>query len=110
MESIDEGDFVFLDPPYTVSHIKNGFVKYNEKLFSWNDQIRLARYVRYIKSQGAYYLLTNAKHQAVADLFSKLDEPISADRFSVVGGKKARRGLIQEYIFTNSDNMRRTAL
>jgi len=35
LENIKEGDFVFLDPPYTVSHIKNGFLKYNENIFSW---------------------------------------------------------------------------
>ena len=108
-ELIRAGDFVFLDPPYTVTHIKNGFIKYNEKLFSWNDQIRLSKFIESIKLRGAYYLLTNAKHKAVADLFGVLDEPITVNRSSVVGGKNARRGLIQEYLFTNSKDIRKEA-
>ncbi|MCD4753801.1 MAG: Dam family site-specific DNA-(adenine-N6)-methyltransferase [Anaerolineaceae bacterium] len=98
---IEENDFVFLDPPYTVTHIKNGFVKYNEKLFSWEDQERLAKAIKKIKAKGAYYLLTNAKHGSVARLYGELDKPISIYRNSVIGGKKAVRGKIQEYIFTN---------
>jgi DNA adenine methylase len=34
-----DGDFVFVDPPYTARHNHNGFIKYNEHLFSWADQI-----------------------------------------------------------------------
>lgn len=34
-------DFIFVDPPYTINHNANGFLKYNEKIFTWRDQERL---------------------------------------------------------------------
>lgn len=33
IDSTTKGDFLFADPPYTVTHNLNGFVKYNEVLF-----------------------------------------------------------------------------
>lgn len=46
------GDLIFVDPPYTVKHNVNGFVKYNESIFSWADQERLAKALRMAKSRG----------------------------------------------------------
>ncbi len=101
IQNVNKGDLVFLDPPYTVSHIKNGFIKYNEKLFSWVDQKRLASFIEEIRRRGAYYILTNAKHDSIQKLFGRIDTPTSVWRASVIGGKLARRGMIEEYVFTN---------
>jgi len=48
VEQIQKGDLVFLDPPYTITHNNNGFVKYNERLFSKKDQHRLAAFIQQI--------------------------------------------------------------
>jgi DNA adenine methylase len=98
---IKEGDLVFLDPPYTVSHNNNGFIKYNQKLFSLDDQVRLSGFIDYIKSQGAYYILSNAAHQTISQLFEKGDTRLELTRASLIGGDNAKRGKVSEYIFTN---------
>ena len=95
-------DLVFLDPPYTVSHNNNGFIKYNRNLFSIDDQYRLSRFIDYIKHKDAYYVLTNAAHDTIAEIFEKEhDRKIELHRASLIGGKNARREIITEFVFTN---------
>ena len=53
------GDFVYVDPPYTVMHNNNNFLKYNDVLFSWKDQICLAQSVRRASKRGALILVFN---------------------------------------------------
>lgn len=103
-ERIQKGDLVFLDPPYTVSHNNNGFIKYNQNLFSLEDQYRLSKFIDYIKSIGAFYLLTNAAHKTILEIFDKGDRMMQLDRASLIGGEKANRGRVSEYIFTNITN------
>jgi DNA adenine methylase len=99
---VRKGDLVFLDPPYTASHTSNGFIKYNEALFSWRDQERLFESLRRLVDKGAFYIMTNAKHDSVKSLFGRLTTPVTVARASVVGGKGADRARVEEYVFANT--------
>ncbi|MEN5436605.1 Dam family site-specific DNA-(adenine-N6)-methyltransferase [Sphingobacterium faecium] len=99
--NLNSNDFVFLDPPYTVSHNDNGFIKYNEKIFSLEDQYRLDDLIKYIKDIGAYYILTNAAHKKIQEIFSNGDNLMEVTRASLIGGNSAFRGKTSEYVYSN---------
>jgi DNA adenine methylase len=102
VENIKERDLIFLDPPYTVTHNNNGFIKYNKNLFDLDSQFALSNYIDHIKERGAYYILTNAAHHQIEDIFKKDNDKISRlDRASLIGGKNAKRGKYAELIITN---------
>ncbi len=103
MDNVGNNSLVFLDPPYTHSKIENGFIQYNQKVFTVKDQERLSIMIDEIKNRGAFYILTNADHELIKALFDKNDRIIPIARNSGIGGKNAQRGQYEECIFTNTD-------
>ncbi|UMY64512.1 MULTISPECIES: Dam family site-specific DNA-(adenine-N6)-methyltransferase [unclassified Flavobacterium] len=100
-DNVRAGDLVFLDPPYTVAHNNNGFIQYNQRLFSLEDQHRLLTYIERIKANGAYYIMTNAAHSAIREIFFNGDNCYELNRASLIGGKNAVRGKYAELVLTN---------
>lgn len=92
------GDFVFLDPPYTVAHNNNGFLKYNERIFSWSDQVRLALAAKTAANRGAKIMVTNANHGSVKELYDGFDTTI-VKRHGVISSKAEARGAFEEAVF-----------
>ena len=95
------GDLVFLDPPYTVSKEDTGIVGYNSTWISLDDQRRLAQLIDHINNVGAYYIMTNAAHPTILEIFEGRGRMITLERNSLIGGTNSFRGKVQEYIFTN---------
>lgn len=104
-ESVDQaedGDLLFVDPPYTVMHNNNGFVKYNENIFSWDDQVRLKDSLARASIRGAKIILTNADHDSVKNLYSESGfDLVPLSRNSVISGVSTGRGKSSELIITN---------
>ena len=103
IKSVRRNALVFLDPPYTHSKTVNRFIQYNQKVFTYDDQNRLSKMIDKIKSRDAYYVLTNADHEIIRDVFDKKDRVIPVSRNSRIGGKSAQRGQYEECIFTNTN-------
>lgn len=100
IDETQRGDFLFVDPPYTVQHNFNGFLKYNEHIFSWQDQVRLSQSLHRAANRGVYIALTNADHESVRNLYEDKFQYKSLIRQSVLAGNSLRRGRTTEAIFT----------
>ncbi|MBX3104004.1 MAG: Dam family site-specific DNA-(adenine-N6)-methyltransferase [Cryobacterium sp.] len=92
-----EGDLVFIDPPYVTSHNDNGFLEYNERIFSWDDQVRLAEAVNGAVSRGADVLVTNAHHSSVIALYPSF-EMVVLERASTLAASRDKRGRTSEIL------------
>lgn len=95
------GDLVYFDPPYVTGHNNNGFVDYNEILFSWSDQLRLARLAKDLDSRGVHVVISNANHDAVLALFESF-EVIRVARHSTIAGSTAARQPTSEVLIFNT--------
>ncbi|WP_420578311.1 DNA adenine methylase [Ekhidna sp.] len=94
-----EGDFLFADPPYTVRHNFNGFVKYNEEIFSWKNQQELSRSLIKAVERGVKVMCTNANHESVRKLYPNSHfEKTPVKRYSSISSKTSTRSSYQELI------------
>lgn len=99
IDRANSGDFAFCDPPYTVRHNYNGFRKYNEVLFSWADQERLAQALTRAALRGVKVVCTNANHESVRELYGNaLFERRVVSRYSRISADKIGRSHFEELI------------
>lgn len=96
------GDIVFADPPYTVTHNLNGFIKYNQKIFSWADQERLATALIEAAGRGATIICTNADHPSVTNLYDHHFETFPIARSSVIAASSQNRRKTTELLISNA--------
>jgi DNA adenine methylase len=98
-----DGDVIYCDPTYTVTHNNNGFIRYNEKVFSWDDQERLAASALRAVNRGARVIISNAAHESILHLY-KPHKPVVLSRHSCISRNLNGRKKVEEYLFVlNSD-------
>jgi len=96
----DCGDFVYFDPPYVAKHDNNGFKKYNERVFSWNDQERLARLSEDLKQRRVFVMISNSSNDDILNLYEGFYKYF-VQRHSVISGLPSGRSLVSEVIMTS---------
>jgi DNA adenine methylase len=103
----EPGDLVYLDPPYVTGHNNNGFVDYNEVLFRWTDQVRLAEVARELAHVGVHVIVSNADHDAVLDLYRGFRKHV-VERVSTLASNSTRRGRVSEVVLVAPPRFRST--
>jgi len=98
LKEATEGDLVYIDPPYTVTHNNNGFLKYNEHIFSWSDQQNLAVGANLAAERGAHVIVSNADHKDLHMLYSSF-ERITINRYTSVSGISEGRRHVSESLY-----------
>ncbi len=93
-------DLLYFDPPYTVAHGNNGFLKYNEKILQWEDQLRLACVATSAAERGCWVIVSNADHPSVRKLYTHFTRE-RIHRASIMAASAADRRNVTESIFHN---------
>jgi DNA adenine methylase len=94
------GDLIYFDPPYTVAHGNNGFLKYNERILQWEDQLRVACVATAAAERGCKVIISNADHASVRKLYAAFRME-RVKRLSVMAASAACRRQITECLFHN---------
>ena len=98
----NSGDFIYFDPPYTVTHSNNGFLKYNDRIFSWSDQIRLATIALNLAERDCKVLISNADHPSILELYRSF-KMYRITRASAIAASGEYRRQITECVFYNEE-------
>lgn len=102
LDRVEQGDFVYFDPPYHPLSKTASFTAYSKNGFGVAEQEKLARIFRVLHERGAKLLLSNSKTPLIRELYTspdfKLSEVYATRR---VNSRADRRGKIPEILVTN---------
>lgn len=92
----NEGDFVFLDPPYVPISEYADFKRYTKEQFYEQDQINLANEVKRLVNNGCKVMITNSNHPLVHELYKdyKIDIITTKRNINRCGNKRKGEDVI----------------
>lgn len=100
VETSEEGDFVYFDPPYIPLTPSASFTSYSKGGFGLNEQERLAETMRILTTRGVKVMMSNSDTEITRLVFSDFDlVTIEAPR--VISSKSSTRGNVSEIVAVN---------
>jgi DNA adenine methylase len=99
---VGRGDFVYFDPPYVPASKTADFTSYAAGGFGSNDQERLVKEMRRLRSEGVSVLVSNADTPEARRLYAgfRIAE-VAAPR--LINSDKTKRGLARELLVSVAD-------
>jgi DNA adenine methylase len=96
----EEGDFVYLDPPYIPVDATSSFTSYSSEGFGLDSQERLALVLKDLRERGVRALLSNSQTELTRRIYKDFEQiEISAPR--MVSAKASGRGPVAELLIKN---------
>lgn len=102
MEIAQEGDLVYLDPPYDAISSTSSFVSYQKEGFTRDAQILLAERVNELHRRGVKFILSNAATPLILELYAgykNVENPVMVQRN--VSAQASSRIQVPEILVTN---------
>jgi DNA adenine methylase len=100
VEGVQPGDLVYFDPPYITTHLNNGFIKYNSKLFHHTDELRLARTAYHLAIMRASVVVSNAAHPLIGQQYDGPFFKLEILRASRIAADAGRRSQFRELLIS----------
>ena len=98
LDAANEGDIVYLDPPYEPLSKTSNFNTYSATGFPWSEQVRLSEMIREIDARGVLFTLSNS--EPVKKLYKGFRIKIVQANRSI-NTKTTGRGSVREILVTN---------
>jgi len=102
VEDANEGDFIYLDPPYVPLSASSNFTAYTSEGFGYEEQVLLRDTFVELDNRGCYVMLSNSSADLVYELYSDYEETtieVSATR--MINSNAKKRGSIPELLIKN---------
>jgi DNA adenine methylase len=100
LESAREGDFVYLDPPYSPLSVTSSFTAYAVEGFGEEEQRRLASVYKRLDTRGIILMLSNSASEFVRALYTDF-RVIEVTAKRAINSKASGRGPITELVILN---------
>ena len=100
VESSQEGDFVYFDPPYIPLTPTASFTSYSKAGFGLNEQERLAKTMRTLTNRGVKVMMSNSDTELTRLVFSDFDL-VTIEASRVISAKSSTRGNVSEVVARN---------
>ena len=98
LDAANEGDIVYLDPPYEPLSKTSNFNTYSPAGFPWSEQVRLSKMIRELDARGVLFTLSNS--EPVKKLYKGFRIKIVHANRSI-NTKTTGRGSVREILVTN---------
>ncbi|WP_192930790.1 Dam family site-specific DNA-(adenine-N6)-methyltransferase [Deinococcus sp. AJ005] len=94
----DNGDLIFVDPPYHNSSLSTKFVKYQDTIFGWDEHFRLRSQLIEARLKGAHVIMTHSVTESIEYLYKDIADIKLVSRRDTLAASSDFRGRYMEMV------------